>query len=70
MVEGLYMTCEYPPCDQIVAAGGRRGRNGESGSSSVSLCGRHAAMVDRNDRKEDPDFWRWAEAMLHAPGSG
>ena len=70
MVEGLYMTCEYPPCDQIVAAGGRRGPRVGPDATRVALCARHAAMIDRDDREEDRDFWRWADAMLRAPGSG
>lgn len=70
MVEGLYRTCEYPPCDRIVAAGGRRGLHADAVAIRVSLCARHAAMIDRRDHEEDPDFWRWADAMLRAPGSG
>jgi hypothetical protein len=70
MVEGLYRTCEYPPCDQIVAAGGRRRLHADPDAIRVSLCAGHAAMIDRSDRAEDPDFWRWADAMLQAPGSG
>ena len=70
MVEGLYRTCEYPPCDQIVAAGGRRSLHPDPVAVRVSLCSRHAAMIDRRAHEEDPDFWRWADAMLQAPGSG
>ena len=70
MVEGLYRTCEYPPCDRIVAAGGRRGLHADAVTIRVSLCARHAAMIDRRDHEEDLDFWRWADAMLRAPGSG
>jgi hypothetical protein len=35
----------------------------------VVLCVDHLAMVDRNGEDGDPDFWRWALAMMQSPGT-
>jgi hypothetical protein len=36
----------------------------------IDVCEHHGAVVDRNAVGEEPDFWRWASAMMQAPGAG
>jgi hypothetical protein len=36
----------------------------------IRLCAGHAATIDSGDDSEDPDFWRWADAMLGGHGRG
>jgi hypothetical protein len=61
-------SCEYPPC--VKPATQSRGLVVEPEFIAISLCAHHAAVIDRNRGDEDPDFWRWAMAMMESPGSG
>lgn len=60
--------CGYPPCTNEATES--RGLVIQPEFIGVNLCDEHAAILDRNRTGEEEDFWRWASAMMQAPGSG
>ena len=60
--------CQYPPCTEHAA--GSRYLVIDPEPVGVTVCAAHAAMIDRGTPGEDPDFWRWADAMMHGPDRG
>jgi hypothetical protein len=46
--------CEYPPCAEPVTQ--TRGLVVQPEFIEIRLCDDHAAVIDRNNGREDPDF--------------